>query len=136
MITTSIEAEKKAIYDLFKKASEFESQKDLDALMELGYFDETVIAHAPNMPPIKGLEAMRNFYSDFFKILDSIEGDLIDINISESGDMAYAYGWFKMGFKSPDGPIEDEGKNLLVFRQINSKWKCVAGSFSTNKPAT
>ena len=130
-----IESEKQAIRDMVKTAFEVENQKDVDAIMELGYFAEDVIAQGPNMPQINGLEAIRNFYTEFFKILDSIEGGSTEIIISEAGDMAWDYGWNRAVYKGPDGPIKDEGKYLEVWKKINGEWKVVAISFSSDKPA-
>ena len=134
MNTIDIEAEKQAISDKIKTGFEVEQQKDVDALMELGFFAEDVIVQGPNMPQIKGLEAIRNFYTEFFKILVSIEGGSTEIIISEAGDMAWDYGWNRSVYKGPDGPIEDEGKYLEVFKKINGEWRCVAISFSSDKP--
>ena len=130
-----IEAEKQVIRDMINTAFEVENQKDVDAMMGLGYFAEDVIGQAPNMPQVKGLEAMRSFYTEFFKILVSIEGGSTEIIMSETGDMAWDYGWNRAVYKGPDGPIEDEGKYLEIFKKINGEWKCVAISFSSDTPA-
>lgn len=130
-----IEAEKQVIRDMMETVIEAEQQKDVDALMELGFYAEDVIVQCPNMPQIKGLEAIPNFYTEFFKILVTIEGGSSEIIISEAGDMAWVYGWYRSVYKGPDGPIEDEGKYLDIFKKINGEWKCVAASFSSDKSA-
>jgi len=135
MITIDIEAEKKAIKELVKNAFEVEKHKDVDEIMALDFFTEDTVAQGPNMPQIKGLEALRIFYTEFFKILETIDGGSTEIIISESGDMACDYGWNRTVYKGPDGPFEDEGKYLQVMKKINGKWKCVAISFSSDKPA-
>ena len=132
--TIDIEADKQVIKDKIKTVFELEQQKDVDALMEFGFFAEDVIVQGPNMPQIKGLEAIRNLYTELFKILVSVEGGSTEIIISEAGDMAWAYGWYRTVYKGPDGPIGDEGKYLEVFKKINSEWKCVAMCFSSDKP--
>jgi hypothetical protein len=86
------------------------------------------------MPLIKGLEAPRNFYTEFFKILDSNERGSTEIIISEVGDMAWDYGWNRTVYKGPNGPIENEWKYLRVYKKINGNWKFVAISFSSDKP--
>jgi ketosteroid isomerase-like protein len=134
MITIDIDAEKKAIKELVKNAFEVEKHKDVDEIMALDYFTEDTVAHGPNMPQIKGLEALRNFYTEFFKILETIDGGSTEIIMSESGDMACDYGWNRTVYKGPDGSFEDEGKYLQVMKKINGKWKCVAISFSSDKP--
>ena len=134
MITIDIDAEKKAIKELVKNAFEVEKHKDVDEIMALDYFTEDTIAHGPNMPQIKGLEALRKFYTEFFKIIETIDGGSTEIIISESGDMACDYGWNRTVYKGPDGPFEDDGKYLQVMKKINGKWRCVAISFSSDKP--
>ena len=118
MIAIDIEAEKKVIRNLVKIAFEVENQKDVDAIMDLGYFTEDSILQGPNMPQLKGLKAARNFYTEFFKILDSIKGGSIEIIMSEAGDLACDYGWNRTVYKGPDGPFEDEGNYLQVLKNI------------------
>ncbi len=133
-LTIDLDAERQAIRDLLNTAFEVEQQKDVDAIMELDLFADDIIAQAPNMPQIEGLKALRNFYTELFKILDSIRGGSTDIIISEAGDMAWDCGWNRTVYKGSDGLIEDEGKYLGVYKKINGKWKCVAISFSSDKP--
>jgi ketosteroid isomerase-like protein len=129
-----VEAEKQVIRDMLKTAFEVENQKDVDAIMGLGFFAEDIIVQPPNMPQLKGLEAVRDFYTEFLKILVSIEGGPTEIIISETGDMAWDYGWNRAVYKGPDGPIEDEGKYLEVWKKIDGAWKIVAVSFSSDRP--
>jgi len=135
MIAIDIEAEKQAIKNMVSKAFEVEKQKDVDAIMDMDYFTEDTILQGPNMPQMKGLEAVRNFYTEFFKILESIDGGSTEIIVSNYGDMACDYGWNRTIYKGPDGLFEDEGKYLQVLKKINEKWKCVAISFSSDKSA-
>ncbi len=134
MITIDIEAEKKTIKDMVKKVFEVENQKDIEAIMDLDYFADDIVGFVPNMPILKGIEGTRNFYKEFFKILESIEGGSTEIHLSENGDMAWDYGWNRMVLKGPNGTIVDEGKYLEIFKKINGKWKCVAISASSDKP--
>ncbi len=122
--SVDIEAEKQVIRDVVTKAFEAEQQKDLDGI--LSAYAEDVIAQVSNMPQIQGLEAMRDFYTEYFKILVSIEGWSTEIIVSEAGDMAWDYGGSRSVVNGPDGPIEGEGKYLCVWKKINSEWKCVA----------
>lgn len=129
-----IEAEKQAIKEMVKMGFETEKKKDVDAVMNLEYFTDDVIVHGSNMPQIQGLEAVRNFYTEFFKILISIEGGSTETFISESGDMAWDYGWNHAVYKGPDGPIDEKGKYLQVLKKINGKWKCVSVCFTSDAP--
>lgn len=131
--SVDIEAEKQLIKDMVTAAFEAEQQKDLDAI--LSYFAEDVIGQLPNMPQVQGLEAMRDFYTEYFKILVSIEGWSTEITVSKSGDMAWDYGGSRSVINGPDGPIEDETKYLEVWKKIDGEWKVVAISASSDKPA-
>ncbi|MGM0408357.1 MAG: YybH family protein [Bacteroidota bacterium] len=127
-----IEAEKKVIRDMVATAFKAEQQKDMNTL--LNYYSEDVIVQLPNMPRIQGREALKKFYYEFFKILVSIEGGSIEVRISEDGDMAWDYGWNRSVVNGHDGPIEDKGKYLSIYKKINEEWKCVAISSSSDKP--
>jgi len=125
-----IEAEKQAIIEIVKMAFEAEQQKDIDA--SISCYAENVVFQPPNMPQLEGLEAIRNFYTEFFKILVSIEGGSTKVVISEAGDMAWDYGWNRAVY---EGSMEDEEKYLAVWKKTNGEWKIVAISFSSDKPA-
>jgi ketosteroid isomerase-like protein len=124
-----VEAEKQAIREIVQKSFEAEQQKDIDASMSL--YAENAIFQPPNAPQFEGLETLRNFLTDLFKILVSIEGGSTKVAISESGDMAWDYGWNRSVY---EGAIEEEWKYLAVWKKINGEWKIVAISYSSNKP--
>ncbi len=127
-----IEAEKQVILQLDQQWIEAEKRKDLEATMSNAA--EGIICQPPDMPQFEGLAALRNFYTEFFKILVSIEVGTTDVIVSKSGDMAWAYGWNRTVLEGPEGPIEGEGKYLGVWQKIEGKWKAVAVSVNDNKP--
>jgi ketosteroid isomerase-like protein len=127
-----IEAEKQVILQLDQQWIEAENRKDLEATMSNAA--EGIICQPPNMPQFEGLAALRNFYTELFKILVSIEAGTTDVIVSKSGDMAWQYGWNRNVLEGPEGPIEGEWKYLGVWQKIDGKWKAVAISFSGNKP--
>jgi uncharacterized protein (TIGR02246 family) len=128
-----VEAEEQAIREIAQKAFEAERQKDINAVLSI--YAENVVVQPPNMPQIEGVEALRNFYTEFLKILVSIEGSPTKVTISEAGDMAWNYTWNRAVYEGPEGRIEDEGKALSVWQKINGEWKIVAISYSSDKPA-
>jgi ketosteroid isomerase-like protein len=127
-----IEAEKQVILQLDQQWIEAENRKDLEATMSNAA--EGIICQPPDMPQIEGLAALRNFYTELFKILVSIEAGTTNVIVSKSGDMAWQYGWNRNVLEGPEGPIEGEWKYLGVWQKIDGKWKAVAVSFSGNKP--
>ena len=88
----------------------------------------------PNVPEIQGKKAAREFYNQFLPVLVSTKGGLRKIEVSSSGDMAFVSGYHLTTTKGPEGPIEDEGKFLGVYKKIDGAWKCVAVSISSDKP--
>ena len=97
------------------------------------FFAPDVIVQPANAPQIKGREAQLELYQTFPKMIE-FEGTTTAIIPAASGDMAYEYGvnWFV--FETPDGPVEDYGKYLIVWTKIDGEWFIAALSFSSNTP--
>ena len=127
----SLAAEEQAIKLLIDNVFEAEKRKDIGAI--LSFYSDDVIVQPPNAPQFQGMEALRNFYVEFLKLLVSIDGGSTKTVISTAGDMAYDIGWNRTVFEAPGGTIEDEGKYLTVMKKINGEWKIVAISYSSEK---
>ena len=130
--SVKIEAEKQLIRDLVTTRVEAERQKDINAVLNI--FGEDVILQISNRPQVQGLEALRNFFIEFFNVMVSVEEVSTEVSVSEAGDMAWDYGWYRVVINGPDGPIEEEGKYLEVWKKINAEWKCVAFNISSDEP--
>ena len=128
-----IEAEKQLIIDKSTALIEAEQQKDVDAT--LSYYAEDVIIQDSDMPQIQGLEAFRNLIEGIFEIVVSFEAEVTEITVSESGDMAWDYAWYRIAINGANGLDEHEGKYLEVWQKINDEWKIVAFTLSSNGPA-
>jgi ketosteroid isomerase-like protein len=125
-----IEAEKKAIIKIINDAFEAEDKGDLEGTVAA--YSDDVIFQGANMPQLEGIEAVRQFYKDFLPNIISIKGASTKVEVVESGDIAYDYGWSKSTMKGPDGPIKGEGKYYAVWKKIGSDWKCILLAFSGN----
>ena len=54
---------------------------------------------------------------------------------SAPGDMALDRGWYRFSAQGPNGPINDTGKYVVVWRKIDGEWKVAADIFNTDLPA-
>ncbi len=134
MTEVDIEAERELLARLGQDWWEAENRKDVDALMEV--FSDDVIVQPANLPQLVGKEAVRNFFSDYYKTLVSSSGEQTRVEVSSSGDMANEAGTMRVVMKGPEGTIEDEQKYLAVYRKMEGKWKCTALSASSDKPTS
>ncbi len=55
--------------------------------------------------------------------------------LSISGDMALDRGWYRFSARGPNGPINDTGKYVVVWRKIDGQWKVAADIGNTDLPA-
>jgi ketosteroid isomerase-like protein len=97
------------------------------------FFASDVVVQPANAPQIQGREAQLELYQTFPKMIE-FEGTTTAIIPAASGDMAYEYGVNRFIFETPDGPLEDYGKYLVVWTKIDGEWFVAAFSFSSNTP--
>ncbi len=97
------------------------------------FFAPDVVVQPANAPQYQGREAHLEIYRTFPTMLE-FEGIATAIVPAASGDMAYEYGVNRFVFDTPDGPVEDFGKYLVVWTKIEGEWFVTAFSFSGNAP--
>lgn len=97
------------------------------------FFAPYVVVQPANAPQYQGREAHLEIYRTFPTMLE-FEGITTAIVPAASGDMAYEYGINRFVFDTPDGPVEDSGKYLVVWTKTEGEWFVTAFSFSGNAP--
>ena len=110
-----------------------ETQRDMEA--SLSFMAADVVIHSEGTPAIIGLDAARALYEEFFQI-PFVELEFLprEIEIAESGEMAFDVGPFNFVFDGDDGPSRMPAKSLLIWKKVNGEWMCVALAFTGSAP--
>ena len=98
------------------------------------FFAPDAIIQMGNAPQIQGWDALLELYETVLGATLEFEGTTTDIVPAASGDLAYEYGINRFVFESPEGPVEDFGKYLLVWKKIDGEWFVVAIAASSDAP--
>ena len=102
--------------------------KHLDDLV--GLYAADAIVMRPNVPPIRGLGAIREF---LFAALDAGLGEIEfePLRVELFGDIGYEVGRCKMLVPSSTGKRREErGKYLMISHKQEGEWKAIADSWS------
>jgi ketosteroid isomerase-like protein len=98
------------------------------------FFAPDAIIQMPNAPQIQGRDTLLELYEATLGTTLEFEGTTTDIVPAASGDLAYEYGINRMVFETPDGPVEDMGKYLVIWRKIDGEWFVAAIAVSSDAP--
>jgi ketosteroid isomerase-like protein len=104
-----------------------------DVERTVGHFAEDAVLHVANMPPVRGRSAIRQFYGNVFRFLDSSAPVSEMIRASSVGDMGYSMGRVTNTFTGQDGPVEYAGKYLLVWERRGEEWLIATYSISNDQ---
>lgn len=126
-------AEERAIRELDRQWVERVGAGDIDWVVGLYTADGRLMA--PNAPAAEGREAVRDGWEHLLAIPGvSLTFEPAEVDISGDGRMAYEVGRYHMSFESPDGPVTDQGKFVLVWRKVGDQWKVAVDIFNSDLP--
>jgi uncharacterized protein (TIGR02246 family) len=108
-----------------------------DAAAIAALYDEDAVLQPPNAPRQVGRTAIQAGLAEMLTATPitamTISTDAVEV--SSSGELAYAYGTYTSTNTMPDGaPIEDTGKWLSVFENYNGQWLYVADTWNSDLP--
>jgi uncharacterized protein (TIGR02246 family) len=84
-------------------------------------------------PVLEGREAIGNFWSGIFELgINSAE--LTTVHVEAHGDTAAEEGAYKLF--GADGTQLDEGKYMIIWKEVDGKWHLDRDIFNTNLPST
>ena len=129
----TVRAEIEALGDRFEQALLAE-----DAATIATFYAEDAIALPPGAPRAQGPAAIEALFASWFAEVPAAEGFTLttdDVQLSESGDIAYEVGTYTSRGTSPEGEAYDEtGKYLVVWKNLNGEWKIVRDMWSGDAP--
>lgn len=97
-------------------------------------YTESGALMAPNAPIAIGRPAIAEGWRSMMAIPGfalTFEAD--EIAVSSSGDMAYDRGTYRFQAAPPGGAIDDVGKYVVVWRNVNGEWQVAADIFNSDK---
>lgn len=99
-----------------------------------GHFADDAVLHVANMPPLHGRDAIRQFYVNVFRFLDTSASTPEVVRTSSSGDMGYSMGRVSNVFAGEQGRVEYTGKYIVVWERRSGDWSIATYSISNNQP--
>ncbi len=105
-----------------------EKGKDYETVVSV-YAPDAVLQVA-NLPQLEGREAIFEAYREFFSDVGEMVGGPTKIIAAGSCDMAVEYGWNRIVFETPDGPVEVPGKYSRGWKKTEGAWQVVVQTYS------
>jgi uncharacterized protein (TIGR02246 family) len=108
-------------------------RRDMEAL--LVFYDPDVVLLIPGAPPIRGREAVRDYYSAVFAA-GVKAAEMESFEVAELGDAILEMGTYAMTLATPDGSDHvDTGKYFVVHRrQTDGTWAMWLDMFHSDAP--
>ena len=120
------DVERAKIVQLLMENVEAEKNGDIEGSMK--FYDKDCYTLAPGMKLMKGLDDLEELYKIIMETLVDMKNDVIDIQFSGKGDLAYMIASYHMTMKEED----DIGKFLGVLSNKSGEWKIVAMSYNSD----
>jgi ketosteroid isomerase-like protein len=108
------------------------AKQDAGALARLYHDDAKFMP--PNMGPCSGTGEIQ----DAMQMLLDAGARSLDVEpleVREAGDMTIEYGRYTLGIETPDGPVTDDGKYIVVHETRPDGTKIAFDIFNSNNPA-
>jgi len=126
-----VEVEKAKIAQLLQANVDAENSGDIEAVLTI--YDQDCYSLAPGMKLMKGHSDLRGLYQVILESLVHMENEVIDINFSENGEMAYMIASFHMVLKGDEGNVDQIGKFLGALSKKSGEWKMVAICYNADE---
>ena len=131
-----IVAEAEAIRNLEEQWNVALQNKDVDKIMSL--YAPDAVWMFPNEPIMNSHQSIREKlvadFADTTILFNTISGGVDNVQVSSSGDIAFARGHERLSIKKEEGTIEEIGKWLDVWKKIDGEWKCILIIGNSDKP--
>jgi uncharacterized protein (TIGR02246 family) len=128
-----VDAEKAAIQEIDQRLQAAAQAKDAAAFAALFAPDGELLF--PNRPRSVGQQSIQETVAGDFTIPGfNVNWEQSDIMIAQSGDLAVSTGSYNFTISPPEGPVEDRGKYMTVWRKVDGEWRVAADMINTDIP--
>lgn len=109
--------------------------RDIDGIVDLYRADGAFLL--PNQPAFEGHEGVRAAWQAFFDLPEfALVFKPAVVEISGDASFAMDKGTYRLSFHSPEGPVVETGKYLVVWRAAaDGTWKVAADMVNSDAPA-
>jgi ketosteroid isomerase-like protein len=132
--TVELEAERSALRDLDSQLAKAVMDSDLETLVSF-YADDASL-YPPNVPAVKGHDAIRAFGSEMFELTDfSIQYQNTEVEVSPSGEWGYTLGIIEITYTDPEGrPVIEHGPDFHLWKkQADGAWKISVDMWNSDR---
>lgn len=107
--------------------------KDVATIIDL--YAPQAIQMPANAPRIEGRDAIREWMTAWLLTPNSTASfEVEEIEVAESGDIAYDRGSYKFVTETPQGRTEDVGKYLTIWKKIGGNWRVYIDTDNSDRP--
>jgi len=134
MTVSDVAAEAQAIRDV--NAQWLGAVTSKDAAATAAFYTPDGRLMAPNAPTAQGAAAIAEAFAGIFSLPNvalSWTEDLVEV--APGGTLAYDIGSYTLSFDGPDGPMQDNGKYVVVWKKVDGQWRVAADIFNSSLPA-
>jgi ketosteroid isomerase-like protein len=108
------------------------NRKEIPKILDI--YAENSVFMPPNMPIIRGKDALKNFYTDLLSQgASNLRLGVTDV--AGHGPIAYQSGPYELDYTSSSGPQRhDRGKYLFVLRNMGGTWRLQYTMWNSDLP--
>ncbi len=107
-----------------------------DAAATAAFYAEDGAILPPGSPIAAGREAIAAVWAGFFKLPGfKLAFAPTLVSVASAGDLAYDIGTYTLGFEGEQGPVQDQGKYVVVWKKVDGAWKVAADIFNSDGAA-
>lgn len=133
--SSSKQASADSLRALDKELQDAVARKDVERIMS--FYDDDALMLPAAEPAIRGKDAIRTEWTHILAIPGfENEGQLISLDVSSSGDLAYTTGSYLTVMQGEDGTtVREPGKWVTVWKRGNAgAWRIVVDTYNTDVP--
>jgi uncharacterized protein (TIGR02246 family) len=132
--TVDLEAEAQAVRERSRQWAAAVAAKDMNAIMDV--YAPDAVQMVTNAPSAAGHAAIRSWFESWLMepgVSNAFSGEKVEV--ASSGDMAYERGTYRFTMDTAQGPVEDVGKYLTLWKKVDGRWVAAIDIANSDLPA-